>query len=146
MKTQKINHVAVWVLIIIIQFIPVLWYDQLFFGIRWMELNEFTLTDFENFNPMGYVIALLNAAAICYFMAWLFIKLRVDSAFEGLKVAFLLWFCLVFMQVATQNFFTLRPFELTLIDELLVLVEYEMAGVVLAMIRKYEMVTQLNEA
>lgn len=138
MKIQRINHVAVWILVVIIQIIPMLWYDQLFFGIRWMELNNFTIDDFANFGWFGYVIAILNAAAFCYFMAWLFIRLRVDTAIEGLKMAFLLWFCLVFMQVTTQNFFTLRPFELTLIDELLVLVEYEMVGVVLVLLRKYE--------
>ncbi|MEO9803230.1 MAG: DUF1761 domain-containing protein [Reichenbachiella sp.] len=140
MKTQKINHVAVWVLVAIIQVIPMLWYDQLFFGIRWMELNNFTIDDFDDFGTFGYVIAILNAAAFCYFMAWLFIRLKVETAIEGLKIAFLLWFCLVFMQVTTQNFFTLRPFELTLIDELLVLIEYEMVGVVLALLRKYESV------
>lgn len=117
-----------------------LWYDKLFFGIRWMELNELTLSDFEDFSSLGYLIAVLNAATLCYLLAWLFVKLEIESAFEGLKIAFLLWFCLVFMQVTTQNFFTLRPFELTLIDELLVLIEYELAAVILVSMRKYETV------
>ena len=132
MKSQKINHIAVWTMVIIIQVLPLIWYDNLFFGIRWMELNQFTEEDFANFSQIGYAVALINAVALCYIMAWLFIRLGVSSAFEGLKIAFAMWFCLIFTQVATQNFFTLRPFELTLIDELVVLVEYELAGVLLA--------------
>ncbi len=57
---------------------------------------------------------------------------------KGLKIAFMLWFTLLFLEVATQNSFLHRPFELTLLDEVLILIKYEVVAVTLTMWKKYE--------
>lgn len=139
MKQLKINHAAVWVGAILSQLVPPLWYDYVFFGIRWMELNNFKEDDFTNYNmAAGLSVALLAGVAAAYTMAWLFTKLNVKTGLEGMKYALLFWLGFRFLEVATQNMFTLRPFELTLIDESVVLVQYEIIGVLLGVWKKYK--------
>ncbi|MDN5201470.1 DUF1761 domain-containing protein [Fulvivirgaceae bacterium BMA10] len=140
MKEQKINHLAVWISIIVVQFIPPFWYDKLFFGIRWMELNKVVEEDFADQSPFVMVWPIVAAIALAYLLAWLFKELKVDSAFKGLKLAFIFWFVFLFLEVGTQNAFTLRPFQLTLIDELVVLIKYEIMALMLALWRKYKTV------
>ena len=138
MKQQKINHLAVWILVILIQTFPIIWYDNIFFGIRWAELNNLTAEDFENFGYKGFIVALIAGVALVYALAWLFIRLKVASGMEGVKIAFILWLGLIFLEITTQNMFTLRPFELTLIDEGVVLMKYEFIGIVLGVWKKFE--------
>ena len=137
MKKQKINHLAVWILIILVQAFPVIWYDTVFFGIRWMELNNLTAADFEDFGNEGFVVAFVAATALVYALAWLFLRLLVSTGVEGVKVVFVLWLALIFLELTTQNMFTLRPFELTLIDQGVVLVKYECIGITLGAWKKY---------
>lgn len=138
MKELKINHLAVWVTALIVQFVPPLWYSEVFFGIRWSELNELTAADFAEFNlPVGLLVNLLTCVIAAYAMAWLFTRLKVDTGFEGLKVALLIWVAFVFFEMLTQNLFSLRSLELTLIDQSVVLVKYEITGVILGLWSHY---------
>lgn len=136
MNKQKINHLAVWIPAIIVQGLPMLWYDKLFFGIRWAELNNLTEEDFADFDPMSFIWAFAAAVVLGYILAYLFRALNVEKAVDGLKWAFILWFGLLFLELATQNAFTLRPFELTLLDTLIVLVKYEIMAVVIVLWKK----------
>ena len=136
MQSQKINHVAVWVASILVQFLPPLWYDTIFFGIRWAELNQLSEEDFANFSPLNYIWPLVSALAVAYMLAWLFRSLKVNSAVKGLQLAFFFWLSFLFLELATQNAFTLRPFELTLIDEIIVLIKYEIITLVLILWKK----------
>ncbi|ELR72810.1 hypothetical protein C900_00771 [Fulvivirga imtechensis AK7] len=137
-KKLRINHAAVWVAAVLAQFVPPLIYSELFFGIRWAELNKITEDDFQSFDmATGLILALAAAVVTIYVMAWLFTKIKVESGLEGLKIALLIWLAFVFVEVGIQNHFSLRPFELTLIDEVVVLVRYEIAGVLLGVWRKY---------
>lgn len=138
MKQLKINHAAVWVSIIVVQLIRPLWYDFVFFGIRWMELNEFVEEDFVNFSlPVGLIVAFIAGTAGAYGTAWFFTKLNVKSGLEGMKYAFIIWLCFRFLEVTTQNMFSLRPFELTILDETAVLMQYQIFGAILGGWRKY---------
>lgn len=134
----RINHAAVWVAAVLAQMVPPLIYSEVFFGIRWAELNQLTETDFESFDmATGLALAFAGTVVTFYVMAWLFTKINVVSGPGGLKVALLVWLAFVFVEVGVQNHFSLRPVELTLIDEVVVLVKYEIAGVLLGVWRKY---------
>lgn len=137
-KKLRINHAAVWVAAILAQFVPPVIYSEVFFGIRWAELNELTEDDFQSFDmATGLALAFAGAVITFYVMAWLFAKVNVESGLEGLKIALLIWLGFVFVEVGVQNHFSLRPFELTLIDEAVVFIRYEIAGVLLGVWRKY---------
>ena len=139
MKQLRINHVAVWVVAVITQFVPPIWYNTVFFGIRWMELNDFVEADFENYNmPVGLGVAFAACLVAAYALAWIFTKANVQSGLEGMKWAFVIWVGFNFLEITTQNMFSLRPFELTLMDETVVLVKYQIAGVILGLWRKYK--------
>ncbi len=129
MNKQKINHLAVWVLAILVQPLPMLWYDNILFGIRWRELNNLTEADFADFSPLNFIWAFASAVVLGYILAYLYRKLNVTKAVEALKIAAVLWFGLLFLELATQNAFTLRDFELTLLDTIIVLFKYEIIAI-----------------
>lgn len=139
MNELKINHAAVWITALVVQVLPPLWYSEVFLGVIWTDLNQLKPADFENFNMTpGLIMAFVSALAVGYTLAWVFTKMNVDSALKGLQVALIFWLAFLFIEVTTQNMFTLRPFELTLIDEGVVLLKYEIFGIVLGSWRKYE--------
>ena len=139
MKVLKINHAAVWVAALASQFVPPIWYDAVFFGIRWSELNQLTPADFENYNMVfGLAVNFMACLAASYTLAFLFSKLNVDSGLKGFQYALLLWIGLVFLEMTTQNMFSLRSFELTIIDQSVVLIKYEITGVILGTWKRYD--------
>ena len=134
MNSLRINHAAVWVAAFVVQFVPPLWYDAVFFGIRWSELNNLTEADFADYNmALGLGINFIACLAAAYTMAFLFTKIDVDTGLKGLQYALLFWAGFFFLEITTQNMFSLRPFELTLIDESVVLIKYEITGVILGL-------------
>ena len=139
MNKLRINHAAVWVSAFVVQFVPPVWYDAVFFGIRWSELNNLTESDFADYNlAFGLGINFIACVAAAYTMAFLFTKLNVNSGLKGLLYALLFWVGFIFLEITTQNMFSLRSFELTLIDESVVLIKYEITGVILGLWRKYQ--------
>lgn len=139
MKNLKINHAAVWIAAVIGQFMYPLWYSEVFVGKSWMELNNFTQADFTNVDPVpGLILSMVNLVVFGYVIAWLFQKINVQTALDGLKYVSIIWFGILFMEIATQNHFTLRPFELTLIDEGIVLLRYEVFGIMLGAWTKFK--------
>ncbi len=136
MNNQKINHLAVWVLAILVQPLPMIWYDNVLFGIRWRELNNLTETDFSDFSPLNFLWAIAAAVILGYILAYLYQKMNITKAVDGLKIAALLWFGLLFLELGTQNAFTLRAFELTLLDTLIVLFKYEIMAVGIVLWKK----------
>lgn len=112
---QKINHLAVWVLVVIHQLIPMVWYGAL--SDKWMALNNLTMKDIEaSPSPMPYIVAIVTAIVFNYFLAWLFIKLNLSGAVNGLLFAALIFISCIALEVTTHNMFQMRPFELTLIN------------------------------
>ncbi|MCU0424741.1 MAG: DUF1761 domain-containing protein [Candidatus Kapabacteria bacterium] len=138
MKALKINIVAVVILAVAFQLTNVAWYSLV--GQRWVELaglqnvaNMETAT-----SPFAYVSSLVNGLLLCYMMAWIFTKIRVETALQGVLMAISLYGSFVFFEAATKDLFHLRPIMLTLINEGVNFINYSLAGAVLGAWRKYE--------
>ncbi len=135
MEKQKINWLAIVVLVIAYQLIAVLWYAV--FAQSWMDYNQFTEADFAERSVTPYVIAIITALITNYVLAALFKALNIDSAMAGLRLAILCWIGFTFAEVSTLYIFTLKPFGLTMIDSGKSLIAFAMSGIVLGIWRKY---------
>ncbi len=138
MEKRKINHLAVWVMAILVQPLPMIWYNKIMFYIRWLELNGLKENDFADASMLNLLWAFAAAVGMGYLFAFLFREMKIEKAVDGLKWAFALWFVLLFLELATQNAFTLRAFELTLLDTIIVLFKYQIMAVAIVLWRKKE--------
>jgi len=138
MGNQKINHVAVWILVVFHQIVALLWYAPFLFGNKWMELLNKTAEDFSGSSPLKYIIAIITALAMTYLLAWLFKELKINTALRGLFYAFIFGIGLLFLEMLTVGIFSLRPFGLAVIDGGMYLVNFLIAGIVLGAWKKYE--------
>lgn len=138
MGKLKINHVAVWILVVVHQIIAVIWYAEFLFGKKWMQLLNKIAEDFQGASPLNYVIAIITAIVMTYMIAWLFTKINVDNGIKGLQFGFAFGVSFFFLQVMTQGFFSMRPFGLTLIDGGMYMVNFIIAGIVLGVWKKYQ--------
>ncbi len=138
MKTLKINHAAVWVLVLIHQIIGGIWYSPFAFANKWVELTGKSMADFSNASFMPYANSIVAAIILCYSIAWLFKKLEVTNFITGMAYSFLFWFAFLFMELLTFNSFELRPYGLTFIDAGKSLLTFLICGFVLGMWKRYE--------
>jgi hypothetical protein len=138
MKALKINIIAIAVLAIAFQLTNVAWYSLA--GERWVELAGLkNVADIAAAtSPMAYISSILNAALFCFMLAWLFTKIRVENAVQGILYAISFYGCFVFFESLTKDLFHLRPMMLTLINEGVNFINYTLAGAVLGAWRKYE--------
>lgn len=143
MENQKINHVAVWILVVFHQIVAVLWYAKFLFGNKWMQLLGKTESEFGAANPLQYIIAIITALAMTYLLAWIYKELKINNPLRGLFYAVIIGLGFYFLQTLTTGVFSIRPFGLTLIDGGMYLVNYIIAGIVLGAWKKYE-VTENN--
>ena len=134
----KINHPAVWILVVIHQLIGWGWYAV--FGEKWLNLHARTMTDIERTHNVGaYVFAIVTAIVVNYTLAWLISRLNGTTAVAGLKIALLCWFAFVFMEYATISVFSAfetNPWPLICIDMGRPLVGMAVSGLVLGAWRK----------
>lgn len=135
--SQKINHVAVWILVLIHQIIGAMWYSPYLFAGRWVELTGKTMKDFENAGITPYFVSIIGAIITIYTMAYLFKNLNVENFIKGLYYAFIFWFGFLFVEILTFNSFELRPIGLTLIDAGKSLITFLITGFVLGTWKKY---------
>jgi hypothetical protein len=131
MQELKLNHLAIWILVIVHQIVAFVWYSPLLFGNQWMELLNKTAADFANPNPINYIIAIITAVVMTYLLGWLFIKLNVNTLLKGICYACIFFLCFLFLQTLTHGLFSFRPIGLTLIDDGMYLVNFVIAGAVL---------------
>ena len=136
--TQRINHAAVWVLVVVHQLIGWGWYAIL--GEKWLNLHARTMTDIERTHNIGaYVLAIVAAIITNYLLAWLLSRLNVNTAMAGLQIALLCWFGFVFVEYATIcvfSAFETNPWPLIVIDMGRPLIAYAISGLVLGGWRK----------
>ena len=79
---RKINHLAVWILVVVHQFIGWGWYA--IFGEKWLNLHARTMTDIERTHNVGaYVFAIVTAIIVNYTLAWLISRLNATSRIES---------------------------------------------------------------
>jgi len=136
MKALRINIVAVAVLAIVFQITNFAWYSLA--GDKWLELAGLKNAASMGPSPIAYIISIINAALFCFMIAWLFTKLRVETAVQGIIYAISFYGCFVFFEAMTKDMFHLRPMVLTFINEGVNFINYTLAGAVLGAWRKYD--------
>jgi L-cystine uptake protein TcyP (sodium:dicarboxylate symporter family) len=131
--TVKINHVAVWILVLVHQLIGWGWYT--IFDEKWLNLHARTMTDIERTHNVGaYVFAIVAAIIVNYALAWLIVRLNATNAIAGLKIALLCWFAFLFVEhstIALFSAFETNPWPLILIDMGRPFVAFSISGLVL---------------
>jgi len=134
----KINHLAVWTLVVVHQLIGWGWYA--IFGEKWLNLHARTMTDIERSHNVGaYVFAIVTAIVVNYTLAWLISRLNATSAVAGLKIALLCWFGFLFVEhatIAVFSAFETNPWPLICIDMGRPFVAFSISGLVLGAWRK----------
>ena len=134
----RIHHLAVWILVIIHQFVGFGWYS--IFGETWLNLHAKTATDIERTHNVGaYVFAVITAIVVNYALAWLISRLHAHTALAGLRIALFAWFCFLFIEFATVGLFSAfetNPWPLILIDMGRPFVAWSISGLVLGSWRR----------
>jgi len=136
MKTLKINHLAAVVCIVASQVIPVLWYA--IFANEWMAMSNLTAEQAQAGGSMPYIVSVLSSAIMVYVMAWIYTKIPVESAQNGLTTGALLGLAFGLLSIVVQNMFQMKPLALGLINGGHVFVVYVVTGLILGAWRKYE--------
>ena len=138
--SNRINHLAVWILVAIHQLVGFGWYSL--FGEAWLNYNARTMTDIEPpHSAVPYLIAIIAAIVVNYALAWLFTKLHVAHALTGLKIALVCWFGFLFVQYATISVFSAfetNPWPLILINMGRPFLAFAISGIVLGAWRRRE--------
>jgi len=129
----RINHAAVWTLVVVHQLIGWGWYSV--FGETWLNLHARTMTDIDRTHNVGaYLLAAAAAIVTNYLLAWLFSRLNVNTALAGLQIALLCWFGFLFVEYATIAVFSAfetNPWPLVAIDMGRPLLAWGISGLVL---------------
>jgi len=137
MKTLKINHLAILVIVILGQLIPFGWYT--IFAEKWMSLNGLTTEEIESqMSATPYISSIITSIVFAYVFAWLFKRLSIKSASEGLKTALIIWLPFSLLNHITVNLFSFRPYALSWIDAGSDFLIYAAIGLILGGWRKYE--------
>ncbi len=135
---QRINHLAVWILVVIHQLIGFGWYAV--FGNIWLNLNAKTMTDIENPHDfVPYVVAIFASIFVNYALAWLVVRMNAESAACGFAIAAICWFSFLFVEYATISVFSAfgtNPWPLVLINMGRPFLAFSVSGLVLGAWRK----------
>ena len=130
---NKINHLAVWILVVVHQLIGFGWYAA--FGELWLSYHARTMTDIErNHDFVPYLIAIAASISVNYALAWLISRLNATSAVAGLKIAILCWFAFLFVEFATVSAFSAfetNPWPLVFINMGRPFLAFALSGLVL---------------
>ena len=132
MENLKINHLAVWAAIILQFVIGFIWYGPLF-GEAWMELEGLDLATIEA-NPAGageWITNIISSVAGIYLLAWLFVKLGVNTILKGLWYGFLIGFVFVLLADKTVGEFAMHPYGLAWITGGFTTVGLSLGGLIL---------------
>lgn len=131
---RRINHLAVWILVVVHQLIGGLWYGLLFNNL-WLNLHAKTMTDIDNPHELWpYLVAIGASIAVNYALAWIIARFEVTSAVCGLKIALLCWFAFLFVEHATISAFSAfgtNPWPLVFLDMGRPFIAFAVSGLVL---------------
>ena len=135
---NKINHLAVWILVVVYFLIGWGWYT--IFGEMWLNYHAKTMTDIERtHNVSAYLLAFVASIFVNYTLAWLISRLNAMSSLAGLKIALVCWFAFLFVEYATISVFSAfetNPWPLVFIDMGRPSVAFAVSGIVLGAWRK----------
>ena len=132
MNDLKMNHLAVWIGILLQFFIGFLWYGPLF-GDPWMEMVGLDLATMEA-DPASagdWITNVIYAVSGVYLLAWLFVKLNVKSLGRGAFLGFMIGFVFVFLSIKTSGAFAKDPYWLPWITGGFTTVGLSIAGAIL---------------
>lgn len=137
MNKRRINHLAVLLVVVMGQVIPALWFG--YYEEKWMALNGLT-ADFvrDNQSATPYVASILASFVFAYLIAWMFVRMDIGSAGEGLVVAILMGFAFTHLPGLIHNLFSFRPYELSWINGGADLLVWALAGLILGGWRKMD--------
>lgn len=131
MNNLKINHLAVWVSIVVMHAIGFLWYGPLF-GEQWLALVGMDQASMqEDSGDVG--IWIMNSVAIIasvYLLAWLLAKLGV-TGIRAAATAFLVAFVIHHLNTMNSNMFAGVPYGLAWITGGYVVASHTIAGFIL---------------
>lgn len=139
MKELKSNHLAILVSVIILSVLGFVWYGPLF-GETWMRLEGLDPAVVEQ-NPPGagtWITNLVATVVPLYIMAWMFVKMKVESGMQGALIGLLIGFGFMLLSRMTNDLFAQRPYELTWIVGGLNIVSLVVGGFILGAWRKYK--------
>jgi len=111
----RINHLAILVCFLLLTGLGFLWYGSVLFGDPWMEMVGLDRATVEA-NPPGASIWVTNVIATLaplYVLAWLFIKMGVDSGIRGAGIGLLISFSFIFLSKMTGDLFARNPYALS---------------------------------
>ena len=138
LMNNKINHLAVWILVIVHQLVGWGWYA--IFGETWLNYHARTMTDIERTHDFSaYLTALVAAIFVTYALAWLIGRLNATNAIAGLKIALVCWFAFLFVEYSTISAFSAfetNPWPLVFINMGRPLVGFALSGLVLGAWRR----------
>lgn len=130
---NKINHVAVWILVVVHQLIGIGWYAV--FGELWLRYHAKTMTDIEQPHDLvPHLVAIAASIAVNYGLAWLITRLEANDAICGLKIALGCWFAFLFVEFATISAFSAfetNPWPLVFINMGRAFLAFAVSGLVL---------------
>ncbi len=129
----RINHLAVWLLVIVHQLVGFGWYTV--FDNVWLNLHAKTMSDIDNPHDVTpYLAAIVTSIVVNYALAWLISRLKATSALCGLKIALLCWFSFLFVEHATVSVFSsfgTNPWPLIFLDMGRAFLAFAISGLVL---------------
>ena len=130
---NRINHLAVWILVVAHQLIGFGWYA--IFGELWLSYHAKTMTDIERTHDVtAYLVAIAASIAVNYALAWLISRLNATTAVAGLKIALACWFAFLVVEystIAVFSAFETNPWPLVLINMGRPLLAWGLSGLVL---------------
>ena len=106
MKELKINYLAVLAAVVLQFALGFLWYGPLF-GESWMGMVGLDMATIEA-NPPGagiWISNVVSAALAMIVLAWLFVKLNVESLVRGIWMGFLIGFSFALMPIMVSGFY-----------------------------------------
>ena len=136
MKTLKINYWAVLTILILGQIIPMAWYSA--FMKPYMEYNNLTPEMGNQAGMTPYIASIVFAGSLSWVLAWIFKRMNIQSALDGLKTGFLLGIPMMLFYNMMQNLFALRPYPLAWIDGGYGIILFSVSGLILGAWKKYE--------
>lgn len=136
----RINHLAVWILVVADQCIGGLWYR--IFNELWIGYHGKLMTDIdqEGTGVAPFIVSIAACAALNYALAWLINRLNLRSAGGGLRKALICWVAFFLMPYATIEAFSAfgrNASQIVLINGGYWLVVFALSGAVLAAWRKH---------
>ena len=137
MKRQSFNHKAIWLCVVLSQFIPLLWYSLFSDGAVTFRdiLNKYLEVDGGSWL---FVASVVGAVVAFYFMAWMFIQMPVDSGQGGLIAGILIGAAFNLVSLMSAGALLAEPVQFAIADTVANVLVFGLSGFILGEWRHYE--------